>query len=509
MSSRASRPRQGRRTRVALLLATAVLTTACRTTVRPEVPSPTPVPSPAPVVPVSSATIPIALSRPSVDEALTRLARVALRPLETVREVRWNNDDDRDWVKLKAFPHDDFAAAMRNDGTLGVSGGVEYDIEFKDVRSFPFPDIYVRCPSGGQGPRPRMRVGAGVAAGISPDWSLVVPAPHLTTWEPYTNGGRDKCEITIWPFTPDVQKRIAKETRGLIGKHLAELANGADGALPIRRLAERAWKQLQAPVALGDNAWLVLAPESVGLTQPLALGQAAAIGLSPSAVTFTFELFARPQIVLGTPPQAPPVQPLPALRSAVQPPGFSVSVDIAADRAELSQRLNAALTRAPVRAGRRSLTITQAQVLPSAGDTMVLAVDFRASWRLKGAVYLRGIPELSDGGDTLRLRDLKYDIKTRNILTRMARWIAGDAIQDQLAARAKWDLAPKLEAARAVAQSAINRDLGGGIQLSGNVTTLRPQALWMTPSGVRGVIAAVGTATVVVDPTVVSSGQAP
>jgi hypothetical protein len=69
---------------------------------------------------------------------------------------------------------------------------------------------------------------------------------------------------------------------------------------------------------------------------------------------------------------------------------------------------------------------------------LILAIQF--SGTKKGTLYLQGIPSFDNGTKTLELTKLEYDLKTKSILLKSAKWLFSNRIYSELEKATKLDL---------------------------------------------------------------------
>lgn len=121
---------------------------------------------------------------------------------------------------------------------------------------------------------------------------------------------------------------------------------------------------------------------------------------------------------------------------------------------------------------------------------LVAGLSFRMpKLRANGQVYLLGTPHYSPDEMILSVTDFGYTLTTRNLLIEMAEKIGGGAfphLRAEVESKLVFSLEDQLTLLREKLQSAIeNRVVGSYIRLHGTVDTITPEALYLTPEGVR------------------------
>ena len=121
---------------------------------------------------------------------------------------------------------------------------------------------------------------------------------------------------------------------------------------------------------------------------------------------------------------------------------------------------------------------------------LVAGLSFRMpKFRANGQVYLLGIPHYNPDEMILSVTDFDYTLTTRNLLLDMAEDIGGGVfphLREEVESKLVFSLEERLTLLREKLQAAIeNRAVGSYIRLHGTVETITPEALHLTPEGVR------------------------
>jgi len=109
--------------------------------------------------------------------------------------------------------------------------------------------------------------------------------------------------------------------------------------------------------------------------------------------------------------------------------------------------------------------------------------------RANGQVYLLGTPHYNPEKMALSVTDFDYTLTTRNLLVEMAENMGGAAfphLREEVESKLVFSLEEQLTLLREKLQGAIeNRVVGSYIRLHGTVDTITPEALYLTPAGIR------------------------
>jgi hypothetical protein len=489
------------RHRLALLVLLAG-STACAgpRTLAPSAPNPNPVPPPPIPQATSTLSVPIRIAAKPAADAITQQFREAVEPFGTHSEVKWNDKDGRDFLRWAVRPHADLRFDFADDG-LRVGGGIEYDFEFKDVlgkglTSKVVPDIYIRCPSQGQGDWPRFRLQGSTPLSLDAEWKPRI-LPKLHEFNVYSNEKRDECKFTVI-VDFDISNRMAGILRPKLEDELQKLPKLAE-ALPVRSSVERLWKRTGEPIRLDDRTWLVVDPQRIEITQPFGPDGTTPLGFREGHLHFQTSLVAKPRIVIGEKPAAPLLPELPALTPANTAEGIDLTLDSNIPLADLSTALNSAIEGRVVPVGKRKVTLQSAEVLGVLSDTLYIKAKFHAGRTARGVLYLKGRPTYNAVSGQLRIDDLDYDLETKSVVLKVADWMAGEEIQKFFQKEAVWDLRPHVSTLTGRLNGYLNRPLSEGVQIEGQVVEITPVGIWMTPEGAVARVHVKGRAALSVD----------
>jgi hypothetical protein len=116
-----------------------------------------------------------------------------------------------------------------------------------------------------------------------------------------------------------------------------------------------------------------------------------------------------------------------------------------------------------IRVGKQRIVVDSLHLL-GVGDGRV-AVGLAVTGSVDGVLYAIGRPALDTTRTELYLRDVEYDVGTRDLLTGTLAWLAGGPVEDFLRTRARIKLAPVLNDGRELLEKELNRDLADGVHL--------------------------------------------
>jgi hypothetical protein len=365
-------------------------------------------------------------------------------------------------------------------GGLHASTTVKYGLEACRGR---FP-----CISCGFGEARRV---ADVKLHSKLEWD---PAWRLrSTTRPLPVNYAKRCEVT-W-LGIDITRRFVAP---VVEDQLKETARIIDHNMPahtnIRPRAEQIWAALQTPIELAPRTWLVLEPDHVALTP---------ITGSGATVTSTLLLRAQTRVVVGEKPTLAR-RPLPALETAAAgvPATLRVPFDLELPYEEAGRLASRDFANRTYQVNGRPLKVETIRLAPAAnGRVLVEAmIDYRggALRNYRGVVFLEGTPRFDPSTRSIVVPDLDFslDPKRRGFFRKIAERAAHVSIRQRLRESARFDLTPRLTAARDEITRALTRQLAPGVKLRGRADAIEPSTVTSRADAIAIHVIATGTAAV-------------
>lgn len=440
----------------------------CKTTLSPKPPS---VPNvPEPTIQASYAQLPVVIS-------IDKVRSVADGVLPRVIEAAPFNHSEGGGPDAPACGWNagyrverDPLTIVGNERGISTTLNVRYQIKARKRVPCPGPLITGSCGFGDEWPR---KASATITTSLSvqPDWSAVVQ----TSVGPVRPG--NACKISFLGI--DITPKII----GFFGSKLGEMTSRLDeqvrNALSLRERVQKAWAWLQAPIALGDDAWLAIAPEALAL-EP--------ITATASDLRTGVQLRARPQVILGGQPQ-PGTRPLPNAGTVEPGNSFNVFLPVQLEHRALRDQL------------KRALRIDQGGIpFPPIGDQQIRIIDvdvygygqqaviwLKFMGSAKGEMYLTGTPSLNVATNVLSFPDLEYDLDTKNLIIKLMDWFKHEEFRSYLRGKAHLDLAGHVTTAKNRLIAALNREYGD-VKLTGTVDNLALLGFFGKPQESRFIV---------------------
>ena len=263
--------------------------------------------------------------------------------------------------------------------------------------------------------------------------------------------------------------------------------------LPLKPRVAQIWADAFKPIKVGKSpvSWLVLKPESLGISQPQ---------LQKGAVTLSLTVSARAHVAVREAAPDNPSAPLPAAQILDAPArrfAFYVPLELSYDQA--AKLALASLTKRPPHVGGMSVKVSQLQFLPS-GQDVIVAAHFCADpawdpfgWFAScGGVYLRGTPVFDSDQKTIRIVHLHYDVGSANLMLRAVNVLAGPTLADSLQSHLIFHEAEQIDHLENQITEILGQSRGRDISVSGRIQDFGSPTLTWTKDGFLAVFSATG-----------------
>jgi len=306
---------------------------------------------------------------------------------------------------------------------------------------------------------------------INRDWSIkttTVSDGYVWTKKPSVKIGGIDIPVTMIAnmFLPANLKAFSEHVDDIISK-------GFD----FRGYAEQGWQMLFNPFKIPGSydAWLAITPYSVSLVP--VQGSAGHIRLG-AAITSDVEC------LVDNIPQSGKVTALPNIQPMKLPSDtFKVNLLTDIPYATINRMIKEQLGDSTFVFGNRHIRFETFRVY---GTNERMAVETTVSGSIKGTLYLTGIPYFFANDTTLRIKDLKFDMKTRNLMMSSAKWLFNGKIERMITR----SVAIPFKSNIADIESQISRffkhyQLGYGFELNGKMARLSVSELYLSPESVK------------------------
>ncbi len=269
---------------------------------------------------------------------------------------------------------------------------------------------------------------------------------------------------------PEIARIIDKEVKGQVN---------------LKPMINQVWQTLQAPFLINDEykVWLKLTPQELQMTPLAAKGNNLRTTIGLKAVTET---------VVGAEPKGTPV-PLPNLKVVSNVPelfeiGLISKISFPEAKALAMKQLAGKVFE--FQDGKRKISVTNIDMYGQ-GSQVICAIEMVGS--LNAKVYLRGTPFFDAATNSIKFKDLDYDLDTRNKMAKVANWLFKGKFLEMMSPYFNVSIADQLAEARKQIQTNIaGNKVNDNVSIKGSLASLQPDNIYVTPEGMEAVIKASG-----------------
>jgi hypothetical protein len=306
---------------------------------------------------------------------------------------------------------------------------------------------------------------------VNHDWSIqTITNSNGYVWikKPTVKIGNVEFPITLIAnlFLPSNLKDFAKNIDELIAK-----------SFDFRGVAEKGWGMLFNPFKIPGSyeAWLCVSPTSVALVP--VQGSAGHIRLG-AAINSDVECLLDNAPLPGKVTALPNIQPL-----GLPSDTFKINLLTDIPYTTINRMVTAAMGDSTFVFGTRRIKFETFRVY---GTNDKMAVETTVSGSIKGTLYLTGVPYFHPEDTTLRIKDLKFDIKTRNLMMSSAKWIFSGKIERMITRSIAIPFKSNIsETEKQLSRFFNHYSLGYGFELNGKIARLSVSEIYLSPESVK------------------------
>jgi hypothetical protein len=314
--------------------------------------------------------------------------------------------------------------------------------------------------------------------------------------------GDTKPYIELGPMKIGLARFVEPAMRDQLGNLTRQLDAEIQNRIQIKQYIQQAWVQVQQPLKIDEtyNAWLKITPTAIKVSPMVARNGEInlRIGLSSFIETFTN---GKPAVKIN--PNLPKLITDSRLADDVQ---IGLSGEISYDYATklLKEQLAGQTFKFE---GSDEVTIKDAAISPS-GDKLMLMLDVDGKTKagiftkkIKGKVFLTAIPYYDAATGAIKVRDVDYNLETRDKLLSSASWLAKNKFRSMIEQQINFPIKSQLEDTKKQLQETLNKSgrVHESIMLKGNITDIVPDNIYLTPTAIKAIVNAKGNLTVTID----------
>ncbi len=281
----------------------------------------------------------------------------------------------------------------------------------------------------------------------------------------------------------------------LIDKNLGDITKTIDQQVrrnvDLRTPVLKAWNTLREPYLISEKyrTYLQVVPKRVLITPLRFEGRVirSTIGIEGYTLTTT-----------GAKPDVPPVVSLPDLTvvSTVKD-DFQIGLLSEATYPEAAKLVAAEFVGKSFSFSGNEITITDMDMYGQ-NDNLIIKAGLKGT--INGDIYLRGRPYYDAKDQTISLKDLQYDLDTKNVLARSASWLLKGTFARTLEKQLTIPVGSQIADMQKLLQERLkNNQIAKGVTINGRIDEIRPDQVYLTSTALLAVVNARGRIDVKVD----------
>lgn len=311
------------------------------------------------------------------------------------------------------------------------------------------------CRCGFSEPERRVNVSFTSAVAVQPDYKLRV---YVQRNEPRP---LDKCEVCFWG--QDITKQVLKGLTTELDAAKKDLEKSY-GTVDLKSKFQQVWDQLNKVYNLYGLGWLQMNPQQFRINT---------LGIRKDQLEISLGLSARPIISFERPVEKSSW--VPHMGSYSNREGFSIFMDALLNYDSLSQIMNQQVAGKTFdfKKGfvKKHFIMDSCKVYGGGYDKLVIRIHF--SGTNNGVFYLTGQPVYDSLKRSIEVKDIDFDIKSKNILLGSADWLFDKKITREISRYARFDLSAYIDSAKTTLNQQLNRELAKGVKSKGDIRDIR------------------------------------
>ena len=271
---------------------------------------------------------------------------------------------------------------------------------------------------------------------------------------------KDKCEVCLWG--QDVTKDVLDGLKAELDLSRKAMQDSF-GNINLRPYMQQAWNMLNEVYTIPGIGYFSLHPKSLRMQN---------INAKNDLLNINIGITASPAVTFEKP--AIFTSPVPSLSNSANAGGFSVYLDAALQYDSLSRIVNGYMAgkRFNLSEGliKQHIIVKEVVVTGDTAGHMLIKVDFSGSFN--GSAFFKGIPVYNPANKTIEVNDLEYDLQTKNLLLKGAKWLFANKIESELKKNTTINLTSYFDSAQTSLNAYLNREWMKGIKGVGSVKEL-------------------------------------
>jgi len=271
----------------------------------------------------------------------------------------------------------------------------------------------------------------------------------------------DKCEVCFWG--QDITREVMSGLKDELDTAKAALERNY-GTIDLKPQFQQVWNQLNKAYNIYEMGWLQINPQRIRINNLYAKEDSLFVYLGLSA---------RPVISFEKPGEYMTL--LPPIGAASRQQGFSIFLDALLNYDSLSNILNRHIAnqefefnKGPVK---KKFIIQDCKLYGTGNEKLIIKVNFTGTDN--GTFYLTGRPVYDKETYFLEVKNIDFDIKSKNALLKSSEWLFSRRIINEISSYTRFDLKTYIDSAKLTINQQLNHEWIKGISSSGQINDIQ------------------------------------
>jgi Domain of unknown function (DUF4403) len=311
------------------------------------------------------------------------------------------------------------------------------------------------CKCGFNEPERRVNVSFTNSLSVLPDYKVKL---SIKRNEPQA---LDKCEVCFWG--QDITRQVLKGLTTELDAAKVDMDTHY-GTVDLKSRFQQVWDQLNKVYNIYGLGWLQINPQKIRINNLFAQNDSLNVYLGLSA---------RPVISFEKPLEQNSW--VPNIGDFSRRPGFNIFLDALLNYDSLGNILNQQVAgkqfdfnKGPVK---KTFIIKDCKLYGSGNEKLIIKVNF--SGTDDGVVYFVGKPVYDKETHIIEIKDIDFDIRSKNALLKAADWLFNKKIAGELSKYAKFDLTSYIDTAKININNQLNHEWVKGIRSYGSINDIK------------------------------------
>ncbi len=270
----------------------------------------------------------------------------------------------------------------------------------------------------------------------------------------------DPCEVTFLKLdaTKIFESKLLKQLDAATSE-LDELVANLD----LKSSVEKGWKELNKDIPVRRFGYVSLNPKGIRI-DPLSFEN--------DVISTKVQIELAPEFTTEKQKRSP--SKLPNLAGRTTSDGINIPLKSTVSFKSFNAKVKKSFKGTELVVKKRKINLTKIKVVGGNEGRAVFAVSFNG-WR-EGIIYLTGSPVFVDSTQTLEFRDISFDLETKSVLLKSAKWLLNKRLTKTVEEKLKLPLNSTIKKATEEAEKALNTaypiDGYGSMHIEGKVNRI-------------------------------------